>query len=151
MRVFVDTNIVLDCMADRQPFAADARKLLILGAINEVELWLCPTQLTDLFYLLTDGGKSRMAAEAKSRLATVRKFVHVGLMGEDVIDAALRSSWDDFEDACLYQCALQVKPDVIITRNGKDFERSRIPVLTCAEFFDYLEQEKGLVYEEMLL
>ena len=49
------------------------------------------------------------------------------------------------------QCALRVKPDAIITRNGEDFERSRIPVFDCAEFLDYLEQEKGSIYEEMVL
>lgn len=31
MKLLLDTNILLDCMMDRQPFAADARKLLILA------------------------------------------------------------------------------------------------------------------------
>ena len=151
MRLFVDTNVVLDALQAREPFAEDARLLLVLGYLGEVELWISPSQTTDLFYLLTEGGKRSLAASVKERLRNLRTFVHVGLMGEDVIDAALRSTWDDFEDACLYQCALKVNPEAIVARNGKDFERSRIPVFDCSALFEYLEREKGLVYEEVLL
>ena len=52
-------------------------------------------------------------------------------------------------DACVYQCALKLKADAIITRNRKDFEKSSIRVLDCEELFDYLAEEKGLVYEEI--
>ena len=49
MKLLLDTNILLDCMMDRQPFAADARKLLILGALGEVDLWMAPSQISDAF------------------------------------------------------------------------------------------------------
>ena len=63
------------------------------------------------------------------------------------VDAALDSAWDDFEDACVYQCARKIKADAIITRNQKDFARSSIRVFDCDELFAYLEKEKGLVYD----
>ncbi|WP_165045090.1 PIN domain-containing protein [Adlercreutzia sp. ZJ138] len=151
MRLLVDTNIVIDCMQCREPFATDARKLLILGALGELELWLSPSQMTDAFYLLSEGGKKSLADTTKARLATVRKLARLCPLGESVIDAALNSPWDDFEDACLYQCARQVKADAIITRNKKDFQRSTIAVLNCAELFSYLHEEKRLVYEETVL
>ena len=40
-----------------------------------------------------------------------------------------------------------MKADAIITRNKKDFEQARIPVMDCDELFAWLEQEKGLVYD----
>ena len=73
MKLPLDTNILLDCMMDRQPFAADARKLLILGALGEVDLWMSPSQFTDAFYLLTEGGKPRLAESVKLRLLKVNR------------------------------------------------------------------------------
>lgn len=59
MKLLLDTNILLDCMMDRQPFAADARKLLILGALGEVDLWMSPSQFTDAVLLAERRGASR--------------------------------------------------------------------------------------------
>lgn len=149
MKLLLDTNILLDCMMGRQPFAADARKLLILGALGEVDLWMSPSQFTDAFYLLTEGGKPRLADMVKLRLLKVKRLARICTLGEYDIENALESSWPDIEDACLYQCAKKLHVDVIITRNKADFERSTIPVYDCTEFFVYLENARGLVYEEI--
>ena len=141
MKLLLDTNILLDCMMDRQPFAADARKLLILGALGEVDLWMSPSQFTDAFYLLTEGGKPRLAESVKLRLLKVKRLARICTLGE--------SSWPDFEDACLYQCAKKLHAEAIITRNQADFDRSTIPVYDCAEFFAHLKNVHGLVYEEI--
>ena len=68
-------------------------------------------------------------------------------LSETDVDAALDSPWSGFEDACVYQCALKVKADAIVTRNQKDFEKSSIKVFDCTGLFAYLEEEKGLVYD----
>lgn len=70
-------------------------------------------------------------------------------VNEVEFDTALDSSWVDLEDACVYQCALKLKADAIITRNQKDFEKSSIKVFDCDELFAYLAEEKGLTYEEI--
>ena len=41
---------------------------------------------------------------------------------------------NDFEDAMQYYTAVKAKADVIITRNGKDFAASKLPVMTAAEY-----------------
>ena len=114
MKLLLDTNILLDCMMDRQPFAADARKLLILGALGEVDLWMSPSQFTDAFYLLTEGGKPRLAESVKLRLLKVKRLARICTLGEYDIENALESSWPDFEDACLYQCAKKLHAEAII-------------------------------------
>ena len=149
MKLLLDTNILLDCMMDRQPFAADARKLLILGALGEVDLWMSPSQFTDAFYLLTEGGKPRLAESVKLRLLKVKRLARICTLGEYDIENALESSWPDFEDACLYQCAKKLHAEAIITRNKAAFDRSTIPVYDCAEFFAHLKNVHGLVYEEI--
>ena len=119
MKLLLDTNILLDCMMDRQPFAADARKLLILGALGEVDLWMSPSQFTDAFYLLTEGGKPRLAESVKLRLLKVKRLARICTLGEYDIENALESSWPDFEDACLYQCAKKLHAEAIITQSSR--------------------------------
>jgi predicted nucleic acid-binding protein len=54
------------------------------------------------------------------------------------LDESLVSDFKDFEDAVQYQSALYVKADYIITRNQKDFKKSKIPVRTPTEFLSQL-------------
>ncbi|HIY82381.1 MAG TPA: PIN domain-containing protein [Candidatus Rubneribacter avistercoris] len=146
MRFLVDTNIAIDHMMDREPFSRSASKLITLGFLHEFELGMSSSQITDAFYLLT-GGRLSLADEVKQKLKTLRGAMRVYSLTEADIDAALDSAWDDFEDACVYQCARKIKADAIITRNQKDFARSSIRVFDCDELFAYLEKEKGLVYD----
>ena len=148
-RCLVDTNILIDYLRLRQPFAAAARKVLILGYVKELELWVSSSQLSDLFYLLSEGGRASYADMAKGEIRSLRKFLHVYPVGEAEVDAAMDSSWRDLEDALVYQAARAAKADVILTRNGKDFAASSIPVYSADELFDWLAKEKGLTYEEV--
>lgn len=149
MRVFVDTNIILDYLDERPSFVESARRLMILGFLHEFELWMSASQTTDLFYLLTNGGRASEADEVKKSMRQVRQFIRICPLTEADVDAALDSTWDDFEDACVYQCALRLKADAIVTCNQKDFEKSSIKVFDCGELFAYLAEEKGLTYEEI--
>ena len=149
MNLFVDTNIIIDYLDERPGFAGSARKLMLLGFLREFDLWMSSSQVIDMFYILTNGGHPSKAEGAKASSREVRKFVRVCSLGEADIDTALDSTWSDFEDACVYQCARKIRADAIITRNKKDFEKSSIKVFDCEEWFSYLAQSKGLTYEEI--
>lgn len=150
MRLLVDTNIIIDHVKNRGSFGGPAQKLMTLGYLHEFELWMSSSQFTDAYYLLSDGGKPSLADEVKGKLKGVREVVRICSLGEADVDAALDSTWDDLEDACVYQCACKLKADAIITRNQGDFEKSSIKVFDCDELFAYLAEEKGLTYEEIL-
>lgn len=149
MRLFVDTNIVVDYLDNREGFSQSARKLMILGFLGEFELWMSASQITDLFYILTNGGRAFQSEKVKGDIRKLRRFMHVCSLGAADVDAALDSTWDDFEDNCLYQCACKTKVDAIITRNKKDFAKSSIKVFDCDGWFAYLEKNEGLTYEEI--
>lgn len=146
MRCFVDTNILMDVFMHRTPFSDPAELMLALGLVGELELWASASQVTDAFYLLSEGGKRSLVGEARRVIKEARKSVHICPVGEREIDAALDSPWEDFEDACVHQCALKVNADAIVTRNKKDYARSSINVFDCDELFDYLKRERGLDY-----
>ena len=149
MRLLVDTNIIIDCLRKRQPFANSARLLIALGKLGEHELWISPTQLGDTYYLLTDGGKKALAHKVRSELQSLRQAVSVCPFGEQEAGDALSLEWDDFEDALVYEAARSVRADAIITRNQKDFEKSAIPVFDCDEFFAWFAEEHGVRYAEI--
>lgn len=149
MRVLVDTDIVIDHLAHRKPFEDAAKKLFLLGAMGEFDLRIGASQVTDIFFLLTSGPEKMSFDEGKLALRRLREHVRVCSLSEADVDAALDSTWDDFEDACVYQCACKLKADAIITRNQRDFEKSSIKVFDCDELFAYLAEEKGLTYEEI--
>lgn len=89
------------------------------------------------------------SSSVKKVIRRARSFLHVCSLTEADVDAALDSAWNDFEDACVYQCSLRLKADAIITRNKRGFEKSSIKVFDCDELFAYLAEEKGLTYDEI--
>ena len=112
-------------------------------------MWISPAQLSDILYILTSGGKKRLAEPVKEELTAVLGFVTVCTFNHEDACAALNSSFSDLEDALIYQAARAVKAEAIITRNGKDFASSLIPALSSSEFFDWLAVNKNLHYAEI--
>lgn len=147
MKLFVDSNIVIDFLVMREPHYYSALKLFMLGKLGVVELWFSTAQAYDVYYVLSEGGKPSLTRQFKSDFKKLREALRLCSLSETDFDSALDSPWEDFEDACVYQCALKIKADAIITRNKKDFLRSSLNVFTCDEFFDYLRTEKDLTFE----
>jgi predicted nucleic acid-binding protein len=67
-------------------------------------------------------------------LKGLKSVISIIEVGEPIIDLALKSGLNDFEDAVQYYAALSAKADVIVTRNIKDYKQSTIPVLTAEQF-----------------
>lgn len=156
MRFLVDSNIVIDLLAHREPFCADAELLFLCGAVGEHELWITSAQANDIFYVLSGGASSGGAARSRRRetaesLRLLRRFVHVCGIDEEDFDAALESTFDDLEDACVHQAALKVRADAIVTRDAQGFARSSIKVFDCARLFEWLAAEHGRTYDELVM
>ena len=75
----------------------------------------------------------------RSLLTKLRQLSHVTTANERTVDDSIVSQFKDFEDAMQYYSALKAKADIIITRNGKDFTASQIPVMTATEYLDSIE------------
>ena len=63
----------------------------------------------------------------------------------------LAASWKDPEDSLIFESALEMRADAIVTRNRKDFESSVIKVVDCDEFFVWMRNDFGLDYEEVVI
>ena len=136
MRALVDTNIVMDVLLARRPFVDSASRVFSLVEQSKIEASLCATTVTTVDYLLT---QSLSRDEARQALRGLLKLFEIASVNRSVIDKALRSKIEDFEDAILEQAARLVGAEAIITRNTKDFHRSSINALDPAELLAAIE------------
>jgi predicted nucleic acid-binding protein len=131
-KIFLDTDVALDHLADRQPFAEYAHRLLALAETGELTLCLSSLSFSNLYYIQR---KLKGHADALVLLYQLKLLVRVSSVTEREIEAALSSSFNDFEDAIQYFTA-KAKGNVsaIVTRNKSDYVASDIPVLSPDEF-----------------
>ena len=151
MRLLVDTDVLVDVLMRREPFYEDALRLLEWGAVGEFELWMSSFQVPDLFHVLTEDGTPSGIAEGKRVLRELRRHVHVGAAGQPEIDRALLSQWEDFDDSCVHQAAVNLGASCIISRDSEGFALSSVPVYTPAAFFEWLSDERGFSYATISL
>ena len=138
MKILIDTNVVLDALLDREPFAQHATQIFALTEQSRLESYLCATTVTTVDYLLLQALKKSEARSALKRLIELFEIVPVN---RPVIEAALRSKITDFEDAVLEQAAYLVGAQSIISRDAKDFKKSIVKVLDPAELLTSLKAE----------
>lgn len=136
MRLFVDTNVVIDLLAARKPFVDDAARLFTLADQGKVKLFTSSTTVTTTYYLLSKELKQDQARAAVLKLLTLVEVVDAGHLG--VIRAINDLQFKDFEDAVQYQSALQSKAKILVTRNEKDFRESVISVMTPKQVLNIL-------------
>ena len=129
-KLFLDTNIVVDLLDRREPFCHDAVKLFTMAYNKKVQLIVSPMTYATASFLLHRHGSEGV----RNLLSNFRQLSHVATTNERIIDDSLASRFNDFEDAMQYYTALKAKADVIITRNGKDFTHSKLPVMTAGDY-----------------
>ena len=95
MKVFVDTNILLDLLCEREPFVQNARMLFAYGYAGRMSLVLSSLSLVNAVYI----SKKYGYVDARERLADITEFVRVVDLHEDVAREALVCDWKDYEDA----------------------------------------------------
>ena len=128
--LFLDTNIVIDLLEKREPFCYDAMRLFTMAYNNQVNLLVSPMTYATASFLLSKQG----AEKVHNLLSNLRSLTQVTTANERTVDDALASQFKDFEDALQYYSAQQTKAEAIITRNGKDFINSKLPVMTAGEY-----------------
>ena len=138
-KLFLDTDVALDHLADRQPFAEYAHGLLALAETEVVELCLSSLSFSHLYYLLRRG---RTRDETLTLLTKLKRLVRVVNVGEKEVQLALDSKFVDFEDALQHFAArAEGGIQVIITRNKKDYTASELPVMSADEYLARREQK----------
>lgn len=131
MRLLLDVNVVIDLLADREPFAESAAAVMArIETGAEIGLLAAHT-VTTVFYLL-DRHLGRERAQ-RATMDLLRLF-QVVAVDHDRLLHALAMNWNDFEDAVQAACAAKARADYILTRNKQDFRGAEVEILSPAEF-----------------
>ena len=134
--MFIDTNVVLDVLLARRPFVESASRVFALVEQSRIEASLCATTVTTVDYLLT---QSLSRDEGRQALRGLLDLFEIAPVNRSVIEKALQSKIEDFEDAVLEQAGRLTGAEAIITRNTKDFRKSSIKALDPTELLSALE------------
>ena len=148
-KLLVDTNIVIDFLHHREPYYEQARLLMLAGRVGEFSLWIASSQVTDMIYIMTNGGNKKKVPEVLEKLRALRTFVNVYAVTNADIDKMLATTWADPEDALLVDLALKMRADGIITRDEDFPHTDMIRVQDYPTFFEWLQAEKGVSYAEI--
>ena len=130
-RVFLDTNILLDVFLERDPFCHPAQIVWSLAEKKKIRAAVSAVSVSNIFFILERLSSKDKAYRAIETLVELFKIENVT---SRIISEALSLRHADFEDAIQYFSALKFRAKVILTRDPKGFEGSKIPVMNCDEY-----------------
>ncbi|WP_026706077.1 type II toxin-antitoxin system VapC family toxin [Flavobacterium soli] len=131
MRVFLDTNVIIDLIIKREPFYYEIAEITTNAEKNELTLFTSSLSFVNTFYIASKVNTKESVLEI---LRKFRIICNVSVIDEFNIDKSLISDFSDFEDAVQYNSALHHNCDCIITRDKIGFKNSKINVMTPTEF-----------------
>jgi predicted nucleic acid-binding protein len=135
-RIWLDTNVVLDVILEREGFVEEASELFLLHESSEIEIIISTLSLANIAYVVKKKGKNPFLV-----IAGLLKWITVVSLDRTHFEKNVSSSFRDFEDGIQYFSAASVVGiEAIITRNTKDFKAASIPVLTPTQFLLTIER-----------
>lgn len=137
MKILFDTNVILDVLLDREPFAEPAAHLMSKVEESEIQGFISAITVTTLHYLLA---KSLGKTKAKKHIQSILSLFEIAPVNRLVLEDALDNKFKDYEDSVLYESAIHSGVEYIVTRNGKDFKNSEIPVYEPIEMIKLIRK-----------
>lgn len=138
MRLFLDTNVLLDVLAGRQPWVHDSATVLSLLESDDFVGVVAAHSITTLDYLCV---KELGREQATAALVALLKLVSVAPLDQETILKAIALGWRDFEDAIQMLSAAEANADYLVTRNASDFKASPVPVMSPSELLVLLRSQ----------
>lgn len=138
-KVFIDTDVILDLLVDREPHSGSAQELFILLDQKTVEGYVSSLSFSNIHYVLR---KIKSNRETVQTLRKLKAMVQILPVDGDTIESALASNFSDFEDAIQYYTALENEIPCLVTRNTKDYQKARLTVCTAEEYLTMRAQKE---------
>ena len=139
MKVLLDTNVIIDAIAAREPWNKEAEQIFLLAANKEADFFITASAATDIYYLI----RKYLHSTAEAKQVMKKLYVLFGILDVSVADCinALQSEISDYEDAVVDCTAERHRMDYIVTRNLKDYEKGKTKSVLPKEFLELNRQE----------
>jgi predicted nucleic acid-binding protein len=131
MNIFVDTNVLLDVLAERRPFYDDSAAVWTLAEQGKLRGLISALSFSNIYYIVRRLKDHRTATRAMFLLRDT--FAPVAC-DQQVLFQAIDAGMKDFEDAIQYYSALRADAACLITRNLDHYPRAALSVLTPTQF-----------------
>lgn len=133
MNLFLDTNILIDITANREPFSKWAIKLFKDSKKGRWRLTTSSISILTTYYIIE---KQIGSTHAKRILKILLNRLEVQDISKRELLTGLTTNFKDYEDSVQHECAKLCKSvNYIITRNKRDFKNSIIEVLSPEELY----------------
>lgn len=136
-RVLFDSDVLLDVLAQRQPFVIASARALNTVKQKQIQGYVSGHAVTNIFYILRRQIGNLAAREMLSRLL---QHIQVASVTDEIIRQALQTSITDFEDAVTSAAAVAAELEVIVTRNTSDFVNSPVVAMLPEDFLATLSE-----------
>ena len=132
MLILIDTNVLIDFIAKREPFYVFSEKIIDFCRQEIIDGAIAGHSVLNAMYILR---KNFSLSELKAIFLNLCEFLYIEPVDFEKILSALKDdNFSDFEDCVQMQCALNFRADYIVTRDIKDFRGSEIPAVTPEDF-----------------
>lgn len=139
MNILFDTNIILDALLERDPFGENAIHLLNHVEHSNINGYLCADSVTTIFYLIE---KCKTKAFAIKYIKLLLEIFEVAPINRSILEEAFELKFSDYEDAVIHQSAVGINADGIVTRNIKDFKKSKLTIYSPEELLAIIDSLK---------
>ena len=131
MKIFIDTNVLLDVLLERKGVFEDSASIWALCERAGFEGYVSAISFNNTHYVISKVHSKKKADQA---MRTIIDSFDIISLDKQILSQATDSSFKDFEDAIQFFSAIRCDADYLITRNVKDFLQEDMPVLTPEEF-----------------
>ena len=130
MVLLIDANIILDVLMNRQEFVKDSSIIWKLCETEKAKGYVSALTFANLVYIMRKQLNPEAIEDVYRKLSLI--FTFTDLSVSDLTRAA-ELNWSDFKDAVQSVSAERIHADYIITRNVRDFSKSKVMALAPAE------------------
>jgi len=129
-KILIDLNIIVDFLNKRKNHKL-ASQVIDLCVKKKAIGYVCAHEITTLAYFLRKNGDYKKVKLLLSELFEIFKVIAVS---KKILTQALLSEINDYENAVIETSAVLKNIDFIISRDIKDFKKSRIKTISPVEF-----------------
>ena len=132
MKLFLDTNVLIDFILERPLFYQPAAMIVSLAAERKIDICVSALSVVTANFICIERCKMPLDVYRR-KVDFLRNFIEVCSVDSSDINSSYEANWKDFEDCVQYCSAIRSGGDYLVTRNVKDFEENDLKVITVDE------------------
>lgn len=140
MRVLLDTEVILDVIMAREPFANVAAELLDLSEQGQFDAFISAITPINIFYIAR---KAKSKTDLRQTVIALLNTLQICPIDYSTLIEAFDLQFSDYEDATQCACAVANQLDAIVTRNVTDYRLATLPIFTPTEFLNRMRLEQA--------